>query len=374
MKTAVPKQFLHLSGKPILVHTVAAFSGCSCISQIIVVVPEDKIAQTSNMLAQHFPAKINIAVIAGGRRRQDSVYAGLRAVNSNIDIVLVHDGARPLVTPALIERCFHKTVEKGAVIAAVQVKDTLKKEAPGFLVGSTVERDLLWQAQTPQGARKELLQKAFAESGSKEVTDESALLENSGIPVHLVSGEVANIKITTPEDMDYAERIISKQHTSMRIGHGFDAHRFISKRKLILGGVEVDHDLGLAGHSDADVVTHALCDAILGAIGKGDIGHHFPDNDPAFKDINSLLLLKRVVTEADNNNFTLVNSDITIVCQAPRLAPYIDRMRTILATCCKTDPSRINVKATTTEKMGFTGRQEGISCHAVTLLEQIKIG
>lgn len=370
MNTAIPKQFLPLAGTPILARTVSKFACCSFISQIIIAAPKDSIADTENMLASFRVNETPVQVVQGGLRRQDSVSAALALVDEDIEIVLVHDGARPLVSADLIERCYQKIVDTGAAIAAVPVKDTLKKEAPGPIVGTTVDRTLLWQAQTPQGAQKSILVEAFEKGRDLEVTDESALLEKLGIPVSLVYGETTNIKITSPEDLEYGEKLLNQNKNVIKIGHGFDAHRFAESRKLVLGGEEIDHALGLAGHSDADVLTHALCDAILGALGEGDIGRHFPDDDAAYKDIRSTRLLEQVVGLAAEQRFSIANADITIVCQAPKLAPHIEKMRANLAACCKISSRCINIKATTTEKMGFTGRQEGISCHAVVLLVQ----
>ncbi len=369
MNSAIPKQFLTLAGKPVLVHTVSAFISCSDISQIIVVVPEGRQAEAELLLNGYRDRGKKIAVIAGGLRRQDSVLAGLEMVDADIEIVLVHDGARPLVSPELISRCYRETAKSGAAISAVPVKDTLKQGNVEGIVEDTIDRRSLWQAQTPQGARKEHLLNAYRSLQGTEVTDESSLLERAGISVSLVAGTTSNFKITTPEDLELAEKIMDRPQTTMRIGHGFDAHRFEAGRKLVLGGIEIDHPLGLAGHSDADVLTHALCDAILGALGEGDIGSHFPDNDRAYKDILSLLLLDEVIAKAQQHHLGLVNADITVICQAPRLAPYIRQIKEKLASCCNTGPDVINIKATTTEKMGYTGRGEGISCHAVVLLD-----
>jgi len=373
MRSAVPKQYLSLAGTPILVRSIVPFTRCPFIGQIIVVVPADRVDQTAALLAEHGLNGPTATIVAGGRRRQDSVSCGLAEVADGIDIVLVHDGARPLVSPQLIERCYREIVASGAAIAAVPVKDTVKRGDAELLIKATVDRSGLWLAQTPQGARKHLLAEAFDRLADRDgdVTDEASLLEQAGIPVRLVRGEEGNTKITGPEDLQLAESIMTTQTPPMRIGHGFDAHRFIEGRRLILGGIEIDYHLGLDGHSDADVVTHALCDALLGALGLGDIGRHFPDSDPAFKDILSLNLLDRVMEAAANRSFELVNGDLTIVCQAPKLAPAIGQMRDTLAGHCRCATDCINIKATTTERMGFTGRGEGICCHAVVLLQKL---
>jgi 2-C-methyl-D-erythritol 4-phosphate cytidylyltransferase/2-C-methyl-D-erythritol 2,4-cyclodiphosphate synthase len=372
MNSPLPKQYLELAGKPILVHTLEPFTRCSFIDQVLVVVPADLVEETSEKIFPYLPAGVEVTVIGGGTRRQDSVLAGLQAVRDEVEIVLVHDGVRPLVSDALISRCYDRAVQNGAAIAAVPVKDTLKRASAAQVIETTVDRDFLWQAQTPQAARKELLVQAFARARGADVTDEAGLLEMASIPVEIVPGEETNIKITRPEDLELARTLMERRPPQIRIGHGYDAHRFSENRKLVLGGVTIDYHLGLAGHSDADVVTHALCDAILGALGQGDIGRHFPDSDASFKDIDSLILLGRVVQTSRDQGLTIGNCDITIVCQEPRLAPHIGEIRRILALTCDCRADRLNIKATTTEKMGFTGRQEGIGCHAVVLLQDIQ--
>lgn len=371
MKLDHPKQFHRLSGAPILIHTVKAFIKNSHIDQIVVVVPTDWIRQTHEMFAAYIDEGAEITIVQGGQRRQDSVLAGLNTLSRDIDVVLVHDGARPLVSQAVIDRCYGAAVNDGAAIAAVPVKDTLKRGDKTAMVTDTVDRKNLWHAQTPQAARRKLLVKAFQQLGGEDVTDESSLLQLAGIPVTLVAGSESNIKITRPEDLQLAETIMcSRTNISIRIGHGYDAHRFAENRKLVLGGVTIPHPLGLAGHSDADVLTHALCDAILGALGEGDIGRHFPDSDKQFSNIYSISLLERVIALATSHSYSLVNCDITLVCQAPRLAPFLDEMKELLAKTCEVNNNSINIKATTTEKMGFTGREEGIEAYAVVLINK----
>jgi 2-C-methyl-D-erythritol 4-phosphate cytidylyltransferase/2-C-methyl-D-erythritol 2,4-cyclodiphosphate synthase len=368
MKASQPKQYLELAGRPVLVHTVSTFHQSSAIDMIVVVAPPNLVDSTREML-HHFNLGGKTTVIAGGLRRQDSVKAGLDHLDDTVDIVLVHDGARPLVEDELIRRCRDEAAVHGAAIAAIPVKDTLKRGDDTDRISATVDRTDLWQAQTPQAARLHLLRRAFAEAGEREVTDEASLLELAGIPVRLVGGAETNIKITRPEDLIMAGKILMQQAPHrFRIGHGFDAHRFAPDRELILGGVKLEYPLGLAGHSDADVVTHALCDAILGALGRGDIGKHFPDSAEEFKDIRSIRLLERVCAAMRQDGYTIGNIDITIVCQEPKLADSLDSMKKILAEGCATEAERINIKATTTEKMGYTGRKEGIGSHAVVFL------
>ncbi len=375
MKLDHPKQYHQIGGAPLLVHTVRKFITHPAVSHTVVVVPADWVERTVQMFEEHQLTHPTLSVTAGGRRRQDSVYAGLNQLSEDIDIVLVHDGARPLISHNLIDKCWQAAEKHGAAIAAVPVKDTLKRSGDEHRVIDTVDRENLWQAQTPQTARRDLLLRAYEAAGDMDVTDESMLLEHANIPVTLVEGEETNLKITRPEDLSLAENIMQQttpqpmqQH--FRIGHGFDAHRLVENRKLVLGGVTVPYEYGLAGHSDADVLTHALCDALLGAVGAGDIGSHFPDSDASFKDIYSINLLDQVIQLTESKGYAIGNIDITVVCQKPKLAQHLPAMKEILAKSCRAELEAINLKATTTEKMGYTGRGEGISCHAVVLLQK----
>ncbi len=368
-----PKQYHHLCGVPILVHTVRVFEAASCIDMIVVVVPEERVGSTISLLREYGLLSGSLQVVAGGRRRQDSVKAGLDTLGKDVEIVLVHDGARPLVSENLIGSCCRAARNHGAAIAAIPVKDTLKKAAANGNILHTVDRENLWQAQTPQAVSANVLRGAYEAAGDRDVTDEASLLEFAGVAVHLVEGSETNIKITRPDDLLVAEKIMTKNDSSaaaMRVGHGYDAHRFATDRELVLGGVKIPFEMGLVGHSDADVLTHALCDAILGALGLGDIGAYFPDSDEQFAGVYSITLLEEVVKMAGDRGLKVANGDVTVVCEKPRLSPFIGEMKTVLAAACGVAVERINVKATTTEKMGFTGRMEGVSCHAVVLLEQ----
>lgn len=371
MGADVPKQFLTLGGEIILHRTIARFLHLAEISTVVVAVAPDLLEGTKLSLADRFPAVSpgRLIVTSGGATRQESVRAGLAALPSDIEAVLVHDGARPLVDKGVILRCLIGIGEHGAVIAALPVNDTVKRVASDGIIVDTVDRSGLWRAQTPQGARRDLLEQAFAKASADNFsgTDEASLLEHCNIPVAVAAGSEENIKITRPEDLDFAGKILSRRE-SMRIGHGYDAHRLVQEREMVLGGVRIDYHLGLAGHSDADVLTHAFMDALLGAMGKGDIGGHFPDNDQSYKGISSLKLLEHVVGLLREQGQRLLNADITVVCQRPKLASHIGQMRLNLATVCGVGEELINIKATTTEKMGFTGRGEGIGAHAVVLL------
>ncbi len=369
MKLDHPKQYYKIHGTPILAHTVKPFLDHPDIIEVVVVVPAEWLDHTHELLESAGVDTNRLTIIAGGKRRQDSVQNGLRILDSKTEIVLVHDGARPCITQSLISRCIKGVQTHGAAIVAVPVKDTLKKGNRKNLITDTVNRDNIWQAQTPQGAQYSLLCRAFDKAEGKDVTDEAMLLELAGVPVALVESEETNIKITRQEDLALAEKIMQPlKSTPFRIGHGFDAHRLVEGRKLILGGITVPYHLGLAGHSDADVVTHALCDGLLGALGKGDIGSHFPDSDKTYKDIYSITLLEKVIDFVKNAGYRVGNIDLTVICQAPKLAPHLNSMKKILASACDTGEENINIKATTTEKMGYAGRGEGISCHSVVLL------
>lgn len=366
-----PKQFHLLAGAPVLVHTVRRFLAAECVACVVVVAPPEQVEFTRDLLQDNGALQEEVSVVAGGKRRQDSVQCGLRSLSPEMELVLVHDGARPLVTTDIISRCADAADRFGAAIAAVPVKDTLKKSDGKSRIKKTVARQDMWQAQTPQAARVSLLAEAYAAAGKRDVTDEASLLELAGIDVHLVEGAETNFKITRPDDLLMAESLmVNDTVPQQRIGHGYDAHRFSADRDLVLGGVTIPFELGLAGHSDADVLTHALCDAILGALGAGDIGKHFPDSDASFSNVYSIKLLEHVIALGHERGFILGNADITVVCQRPKLAGHVEEMKQKVSEACKVSAWQINIKATTTEKMGFTGRMEGISCHCVVLLLQ----
>ncbi len=371
MESELPKQFLELAGEPILVRTLRVFLEHPLVRTVVVALPAEHLESGKKQILPYFNGGLQQQLIftPGGNTRQQSVQNGLGVLPAAIDAVLVHDGARPMVTAEVIDRCIAGIKSHGAVIAAVPVKDTLK-EVDGSLVIGTVNRSRLWQAQTPQAMQRKLLERAYkhAQATGFSGTDEASLLEHAGIAVSVVTGSETNIKITRPDDLAIASGLLRTESTVIKIGHGFDAHRLVKGRKLILGGVEIPYHLGLAGHSDADVLTHALMDGILGALGGGDIGRHFPDHDDRYKGADSLKLLAKIMELAREKNMQLGNGDITVICQQPKLASHLPAMQAKLAVICKTAAENINIKATTTEKMGFAGRGEGISAHAVVLL------
>nr|MBF0222915.1 2-C-methyl-D-erythritol 2,4-cyclodiphosphate synthase [Desulfobulbaceae bacterium] len=371
-----PKQYLTIHNCPIIIHTLKAFLETQLFDQVILVAPIEHLEQTRKLLSE-YQLDSCLELVSGGPTRQDSVGNGLNAVKSTISHVAVHDGVRPLISHQSIEQCLQAAYTFGAAITAVPVKDTLKHSSEAGIIANTVERNQLWRAQTPQIAKLSLLKAAYQKATELGFsgTDEASLLELIDCPVRLIEGSETNIKITLPEDIQMAEAILNSQNpapgSALRIGHGYDAHRLVQGRPLILGGVTIPHPTGLLGHSDADVLVHALCDGILGALGEGDIGRHFPDTDEQYKGADSLKLLRAVMDLCHKNNFELSNADITVVAQQPKIGPHIEAMKKNLCRVCKAPPSAINVKATTTEKMGFTGREEGISCHSVVLLKTL---
>ena len=301
-------------------------------------------------------------LVPGGADRQSSALCGLRALPLDAEVALIHDGARPFVTAEIIQNVLRSVEQYGSGVTAVPAKDTIKRAAPDGLVLETPDRASLYQVQTPQGFRvKELLQAHG--TAQKTYTDDAALMEAAGFPVRLVMGSYENIKLTSPEDLK-----MTGMPLLPRVGHGYDAHRLVKDRALILCGVTVPYEKGLLGHSDADVALHALMDALLGAAALGDIGKLFPDSDDKYRGISSLLLMREVKKQLDEKGLRVGNADVTILAQSPKLSPFIPQMRKNVAQALGIPIDQVSVKATTTEKMGFEGRGEGISAHAVALI------
>jgi len=316
-------------------------------------------------------------VAAGGTERCASVRAGLAEVSPAAELVLVHDGARPFVTPELVARTLAAAAAHGAAVAALPSTDTLKEVAEDWSVTATLDRSHIWQVQTPQAFRRELLVRAHAaaEPGAP-ATDDAALVERLGHPVKVVLGDANNRKITRPEDLVWAEGVLAQRageeglETEFRSGVGYDAHPLVEGRPLILAGVLFPGEPGLLGHSDADVVCHAICDALLGAAAAGDIGRHFPDSDPQFAGANSLSLLARVAEMVRAEGWEIGNVDTVVVAERPRLADRVAEMRGALAEAMNIGVMRVSVKGKTTEGMGFTGRREGMVAHAIGTLHR----
>jgi len=371
--SCLPKTLLSLVGRPLWAHAAAALAFCEEVAAIAVVAPGECL---DSVQVQARSLRKVTAVVAGGQRRQDSVLNALRALAPAApDFVAVHDGARPLATPDLIRRCIRAAWGKGSGVAALPVRDTLKSADADGQVTATVDRSSLWAIQTPQVFRYETLLKAHeaAETQGQEATDDAALVERLGETVWLVRGEETNLKVTTPADFDLAASILGRREGLMevRVGHGFDVHRFDPARPCILGGVVVPHEAGLAGHSDADVVTHAIMDAALGALALGDIGQHFPDSDPAYAGASSLELATQVARLVAERGYQITAVDATVIAEAPKIAPHAGEMRQRLAEALGCQPGCVSVKGTTTEGLGFTGRREGIAAHAVVVVRQV---
>lgn len=368
------KNFLELCGEKILLRTLKTFSKSSRINYLIVVVAEKEVEEVEELLRAEKNLK-NWQVVVGGNERQYSVSNGLKFVPEESKIILVHDAARPLIKLEVIEEVINAAEKFGGAIAAVRAKNTIKViDAENFAV-NTPPRNKLVEVQTPQGFQKEILLQAYkrAEEENFLGTDDASLVERIGGKIKIVWSDYKNIKITTPEDIKIAETFLQKKSSQneIRTGFGYDVHKLAENRKLILGGVEIPHKFGLLGHSDADVLIHAIIDGILGAAALGDIGQHFPDTDEKFKDIDSTKLLKKVCEIIAEKNFSIVNIDSTIVAQKPKLSPYILEIRKKLAKILQTDINLISVKAKTEEGLGFTGKEEGISSYAVVTLRRV---
>jgi 2-C-methyl-D-erythritol 4-phosphate cytidylyltransferase / 2-C-methyl-D-erythritol 2,4-cyclodiphosphate synthase len=369
---APDKVVLPLAGRPMLAWSLRALEQAETIGSVVVVAGSHTRQVVGSLVRDEGFAKVH-AIVAGGERRQDSVGAGLEALPQGIEIVVIHDGARPLAEPQLFDRCAAAAALRGAAIAATPVSDTLKRVTDGTIRG-TVDRTGLWAAQTPQAFRLESLRTAMNVSSGENVTDEARLYEVTDFPVTVVPSSLENMKVTHAEDIAVADSLLRARHGShptvgpTRTGIGYDVHRFASGRRLILGGVEIAHDRGLEGHSDADVLLHAIADAVLGAAALGDIGQHFPPSDERFRDADSQLLLREAVHLAREAGWTPGNVDATILAEAPRVAPHVPRMRERIAACLGLAQHAVSVKATTNEGLGSIGRGEGIAALATATL------
>ena len=366
----VPKQMLTLGGKTILELSVEAFAAHPRVRDVIVVLPADLAASPPPSMQD----RPGIRVVRGGDRRQDSVAHGFDAVGGDADVVLVHDAARPFVTADVISRSIDAAHVHGAAIVAQPAHDTVKRvagDAGARHVVETLPRDTIVLAQTPQAFRREILAEAVALGRSGvAATDEASLAEQAGHTVHVVEGSAGNVKITTSQDLDRARRMSDARGSQGpgRIGTGYDLHRLVEGRRLVLGGIDVPSERGALGHSDADVVCHAATDAVLGAACLGDIGRHFPDSDPSWKDADSLDLLRRAVEMSSERGYRVVNLDVVIILERPKVSPFVDRIRASLAKVLEVAVSRVSVKGKTNEGVDAIGRGEAIAAHAVALL------
>jgi len=356
-----------LAGVPILKRTVDAFLQGYGFDEVVVALPPE--------LAVNPPSYLDsVIIVEGGERRQDSVANAFGAVAPSSQIIVIHDAARPLVSSALIERTIDAAAKHGAAIAALQARDTVKRTDGSRIIRGTIPREEVFLAQTPQAFRVGVLRDALAlASTASDATDEAMLAEQAGHSVYLVDGDPRNLKITTPEDLDIAERLAAAngRAASIRIGNGYDLHRLVPGRPLILGGIAIPFDKGLDGHSDADAVCHAVTDAILGAASAGDIGGHFPDTDAMFKGANSVDLLKRAVAVVHAAGYYVSNVDVVVIAQQPKLSPHVDSMRASLARAIGIEPRQVSVKGKTNEGVDATGTGEAIAVHAVALISAL---
>ncbi|MDW8315232.1 MAG: bifunctional 2-C-methyl-D-erythritol 4-phosphate cytidylyltransferase/2-C-methyl-D-erythritol 2,4-cyclodiphosphate synthase [Rhodovarius sp.] len=359
----VPKQYLEIGGRAVVRHAAEALLAEGLVAALQPVAAAGEEGRLAALLAG-LPC---LPPVAGGASRAESVRAGLAALAARApDVVLVHDAARPVVPrgtiPALLEALRHAP----GAIPAQPVSDTLKRAAAGR-VQETVPRAGLFRAQTPQAFRYAVLVAAHADPDAATATDDAELLERAGHPVALVPGSERNVKITFPEDLD---RLMLPAAPALlcRVGTGFDVHRLVAGRPLIVCGVRIPHEYGLAGHSDADVGIHALCDAIYGALGEGDIGAHFPPSEARWKDADSAGFLRHAAERIAARGGRLINADVTLIAERPKFRPHVEAMRARLAELLGVELGRIGVKATTTEGLGFPGREEGIAAQAAVSL------
>lgn len=371
MGSEINKIFLTIHNVPIIARSAAALAACPEVDELIIVGAANEIDKLTEVLNQYQPGK-PWRIVAGASERQYSITNALLAVNKETKLILVHDAARPLIEPAVVTQVIDAARRHKAAVVAVPVKDTIKIIDSEKFVVETPPRQTLWSIQTPQGFDAALLREAYAKAAKDGFlgTDDASLVEQLDEKVIIVPGSYNNIKITSPEDLRIAEAFLEEGRKNMRVGIGYDVHRLTEGRKLILGGIEIPHSHGLDGHSDADVLLHAIKDALLGAAALGDIGRHFPDTDLQYKGASSVMLLARVRELLAEKGFVVHNVDATIIAEKPKLAPYISQMNKTIAETLHITLDQVNVKATTTEALGFTGRREGIAAQAaVTIID-----
>ncbi|MFA6618000.1 MAG: 2-C-methyl-D-erythritol 2,4-cyclodiphosphate synthase [Candidatus Neomarinimicrobiota bacterium] len=369
MKSDVPKILLKLKGQTILERTIRAFFTYKPQEIIIPVSAgiKDELVKIIESLNASFPIKI----VDGGKERQDSIWNAVNALSQDCEIVAIHDAARPFFKSDIFDEAYELLQDCAGAVAAVPATYTMKIARDRSVI-NTPDRKELWQVNTPQIFNRDILVKAYKQAYADNFygTDDAMLLERIGETLKIIEDIPENIKITHPGDMVLAEQILSgeKGASMQRVGQGYDVHKLVEGRKLILGGVEIPHEKGLDGHSDADVLIHVIMDAILGAAALGDLGKHFPDTDKAYKNIDSMFLLYGVRKLLEVNQYTIQNIDATLILQAPKVAPYIETMRKNIAEKLDLDISQVSVKATTEEGLGFTGRKEGIAATAIVML------
>ena len=371
---AEPKQLIAVGGRAILERSVSAFLAHPDVDAVVVALPQALAGDPPAYLrrAAADGAAKPLRIVAGGERRQDSVANAFRAADAQSDVIVVHDAARPFASGDLIARTIAAAADAGAALAALPARDTVKRAGAEQLVVETLPRETIFLAQTPQAFRREVLADALRLDG--DATDEATLAERAGHQVRIVDGEAANIKITTRDDLVIAEAIAgasARPARTGRAGTGYDLHRLVEGRPLVLGGVTILSDRGALGHSDADVVCHAVTDAILGAAALGDIGAHFPDTDPRWKDASSVDLLRRACARLAEAGLGVGNVDVTVVLERPKIKEHIAAMRDRLAAAMGIDVARVSIKGKTNEGVDAIGRGEAIAAHAIALVRSL---
>lgn len=365
----ISKPKIALLGKTVIARTALAFQNAETVDSMVFAVKDgDEEFVTSELSEAGITKPYN--VVKGGNSRQQSAIAAFKAAGK-CDFVAFHDGARCLIEPQQIDRVVRSAYDNGAACAATKVTDTLKSAENGK-IEHTVDREKLYAVQTPQVFSYDCYLKAISQADIADLTDDCALCESVGAHITLVDIGNKNIKLTTTDDVELAKAILSlkEKNKMIRCGHGYDAHRLVTGRKLIIGGVDIPNEFGLDGHSDADVLLHAVMDSLLGAAALGDIGKHFPPTDPAYKGISSLVLLEKTAKILSENGAEVINVDATVVAQKPKLSEHIADMRQNIANAIGVDVECISVKATTEEGMGFTGELKGISAHSVCTIRK----
>ena len=367
---ALPKQYLPLAGVSLLTRTLAGLAEAD--AELLVVVNfEDMGHYEASIAAITLRRARLLPPVAGGRTRQESVRRGLAALAGlprPPDLVLIHDGARPFVTPALVQRAIAAAQQNGAAAPGLLVTDTIKEVDGTGRITATPQRAALRAVQTPQAFRFDLIyaaHEAAAAAGAGDLTDDAAIAEWAGHPVHIFEGDPGNMKVTTPEDIAAAEVRLLRECPDIRMGQGYDVHAFGPGDHVWLGGLKVPHSKGLVGHSDADVLSHAITDALYGALGDGDIGSHFPPSDPQWKGADSSIFLKAAADAVRARGGMIAHIDATVVCETPKVGPHRDAIRQKIADVVDLPLDRVAVKATTSERLGFTGREEGIATLAI---------
>lgn len=361
LQARVPKAWVSLCGAPLFTHSLRTFHALPWVRRVVVVMEPGWLARARRLVRAMGFRKA--AVVAGGKRRQDSVRRGIAAARvKGREVVLIHDCARPFVDPVVAARVAAAARRDGAALAALPVVDTVKRAGAGNRVVATLSREGLWLAQTPQAIRGDLVRRWLRETADRDVTDDVQPIESLGVAVRLVPGRRSMAKVTVREDLDMARKI---GRGEPRVGLGFDLHRLVRGRRLVLGGVRVPFPKGLDGHSDADVVCHALTDAVLGATGGGDIGARFGVRREATRGLPSVRFLETAVAEAAGRGWRVGNADVVLLAQAPKIGPYRRRMIGVLARAMRVEPGRVSVKATTAKRTGDVGRGEAMACFAV---------